>query len=124
MHQPASRACGGPDQATPAAVPTCWGAARRAGTDASDTGGLHTPLAPPNDFTVIADHPPTPQDVAHLGTYQTDKEGGDVLYQFRVGDFALTPRYDVDSAGPAPRRCFSICAIAFGLRPSAVPMAR
>lgn len=65
--------------------------------DPSDRGGLHTPLAPPNDFTVIADHPPTPQDVAHLGTHLPDKEGGDVLYQFRVGSFALTHH---DTSGP------------------------
>lgn len=65
--------------------------------DRSDRGGLHTPLAPPNDFTVIANHPPTAQDVAHLGTHAADKEGGDLLYQFRVGSFALTHH---DTSGP------------------------
>lgn len=65
--------------------------------DPSDRGGLHTPLAPPSDFTVIANHPPTPQDIAHLVGHQVDRENGDVLYQFRVGDFALTHH---DTSGP------------------------
>ena len=65
--------------------------------DRSDRGGLHTPLAPPNDFTVIADHPPAPQDTAHLVKHLGDKENGDVLYQFRVGAFALTHH---DTSGP------------------------
>ena len=65
--------------------------------DRADRGGLHTPLAPPSDFSVIANHPPTAQSVAHLGSHQVDKENGDVLYQFRVGDFALTHH---DTSGP------------------------
>jgi len=65
--------------------------------DRADRGGLHTPLAPPSDFSVIANHPPTAQSLAHLGSHQVDKENGDVLYQFRVGDFALTHH---DTSGP------------------------
>ncbi len=65
--------------------------------DRSDRGGLHTPIAPPSDFSVIANHPPAPQDVAHLGSHLTDRENGDVLYQFRVGSFALTHH---DTSGP------------------------
>ena len=65
--------------------------------DPSDTGGVHQPLVPPNDFSVIADHPPTPESVVHLGTHQSDKENGDVLYQFRIGDFTLAMH---DTSGP------------------------
>lgn len=65
--------------------------------DPSDSGGLHQPLTPPNDFSVIAKYPPTPQDVAFLGSHQTDKEGGDVLYQFQIGAFTLTVH---DTSGP------------------------
>ena len=59
--------------------------------------GVRAPIAPPSDFTVIADHPPAPEDVVHLGSHQTDKENGDLLYQFRVGDFALAWH---DTSGP------------------------
>jgi hypothetical protein len=65
--------------------------------DRSDTGGLHQPIAPPSDFSVIAEHPPSPEDVAHLAGHLGDKEGGDVVYQFRVGEFALTHH---DTSGP------------------------
>ena len=65
--------------------------------DPSDRGGLHQPLLPPNDFSVIADHPPTPQDVAFLGVHQTDKENGCLLYQLTVGKFTLTMH---DTSGP------------------------
>lgn len=59
--------------------------------------GLRAPIAPPSDFSVIADHPPAPEDVVHLGSHQTDRENGDLLYQFRVGDFALAWH---DTSGP------------------------
>ncbi|MEO6205723.1 MAG: MBL fold metallo-hydrolase [Mycobacteriales bacterium] len=65
--------------------------------DPSDTGGLHQPLVPPNDFSVIANHPPTPRDVAFLGTHQTDKENGDLLYHLRIGNFTLAMH---DTSGP------------------------
>ncbi len=59
--------------------------------------GLRAPIAPPSDFSVIAEHPPAPEDVVHLGSHQLDKESGDLLYQFRVGDFALAWH---DTSGP------------------------
>ncbi len=65
--------------------------------DPSDPGGLHQPLLPPNDFSVIANHPPTPEDVAFLGAHQIDKENGCVLYQFTVGNFTLAMH---DTSGP------------------------
>ena len=65
--------------------------------DPSDPGGLHQPIVPPNDFSVIADHPPAPADVAHVAAHQMDEEGGSVVYQFRVKDFALTFH---DTSGP------------------------
>jgi hypothetical protein len=65
--------------------------------DPSDAGGVHQPLLPPNDFSVIADHPPTPEDVAFLGVHQTDKENGCLLYQFTVGKFTLAMH---DTSGP------------------------
>lgn len=65
--------------------------------DPSDRGGLHQPIAPPNDFSVIANHPPTPEDVAFLGAHQVDKENGDVLYQFQIGAFTLAMH---DTSGP------------------------
>jgi hypothetical protein len=65
--------------------------------DPSDTGGLHQPLVPPNDFSVIADHPPTPVDVIHLAKHQVDAENGCLLYQFTVGRFRLAWH---DTSGP------------------------
>jgi hypothetical protein len=65
--------------------------------DPSDPGGLHQPLVPPNDFSVIADHPPTPVDVAHLAKHQVDAENGCLLYQITVGRFRLAWH---DTSGP------------------------
>ncbi len=65
--------------------------------DPSDVGGLHQPLVPPNDFSVIADHPPAPEDVVHLAAHQADAENGCLLYQFRVGRFSLAWH---DTSGP------------------------
>lgn len=65
--------------------------------DPSDRGGLHQPLVPPNDFSVIADHPPMPEDVVHLGAHQVDAENGCLVYQFSVGRFRLTWH---DTSGP------------------------
>ena len=65
--------------------------------DPSDTGGVHQPLVPPNDFSVIANHPPTPESIVHLVSHQNDKENGDLLYQFRIGDFTLAMH---DTSGP------------------------
>jgi hypothetical protein len=65
--------------------------------DPSDTGGLHQPLVPPNDFSVIADHPPTPVDVVHLASHQMDAENGCLLYQFTIGRFRLAWH---DTSGP------------------------
>ncbi len=59
--------------------------------------GLRAPIAPASDFSVVADHPPAPEDIVYLGSHQTDKENGDLLYQFRVGDFALAWH---DTSGP------------------------
>lgn len=36
------------------------------------------------------EHPPTPDDFMHLLRHLPDARGGNVLYQFRVGNFALT----------------------------------
>jgi L-ascorbate metabolism protein UlaG (beta-lactamase superfamily) len=36
-----------------------------------------------------AEHPPTPEDMDHLLTHLPDARGGNVLYQFRVGDFSF-----------------------------------
>lgn len=65
--------------------------------DPSDKGGLHQPLLPPNDFSVIANHPPAPADVAHLAKHQVDAENGCLLYQFTIGRFRLTWH---DTSGP------------------------
>jgi hypothetical protein len=65
--------------------------------DPSDPGGLHQPILPPNDFSVIADHPPTPVDVVHLAKHQNDAENGCLVYQFAVGAFRLTWH---DTSGP------------------------
>lgn len=65
--------------------------------DPSDRGGLHQPIVPPNDFSVIADHPPAPADVVHLAEHQVDAENGCLLYQFVVGNFRLTWH---DTSGP------------------------
>lgn len=36
-----------------------------------------------------AEHPPTPEDFEHLITHLPDARGGNVLYQFRAGDFSF-----------------------------------
>jgi hypothetical protein len=36
------------------------------------------------------DHPPTPEDFEHLMRHLPDARGGNILYQFRIGRFALT----------------------------------
>ena len=59
--------------------------------------GVRAPIAPPSDLSVIADKPPAPEDVSHLGSHLGDRENGDLLYQFRVGRFALTWH---DTSGP------------------------
>lgn len=62
--------------------------------DASDP---HTPATPPPDANASVFHLPAPQDTAHLASHLGDGENGTLLYQFRVGDFALTWH---DSSGP------------------------
>jgi L-ascorbate metabolism protein UlaG (beta-lactamase superfamily) len=52
--------------------------------DGSDSGGYHVPvLSSPS--TTSLEHPPTPQDVAHLAQHAPDAEGGSVLYRFKPG---------------------------------------
>jgi hypothetical protein len=36
-----------------------------------------------------ANHPPTPADMQHLFNHLPDARGGNILYQFRIGDFAF-----------------------------------
>ena len=66
-----------------------------------DAEDPHTPTAPPPDADAVAFHLPAPQDTIHLLSHLADAEGGTVLYQFRVGDFALTWH---DSSGPLKER--------------------
>lgn len=36
-----------------------------------------------------AEHPPSPEDFAHLVNHLPDPRGGNILYQFRVGELAI-----------------------------------
>lgn len=58
--------------------------------------GLHVPVLPLPSTTQL-EHPPTPQDLAHIVGALPDAEAGTVLYRFEVGDFSMVWN---DSAGP------------------------
>jgi hypothetical protein len=88
--------------------------------DPSDPGGLHQPLVPPNDFSVIADHPPTPVDVAHLAKHQMDAENGCLLYQITVGRFRLVWH---DTSGPNKEDAPEVYTALRRLPPSSVEVA-
>ena len=54
----------------------------------SDGGRLPCPpIWNPGD---TAEHPPTPEDFAHLVSHLPDPRGGNILYQFRIGELAIT----------------------------------
>jgi L-ascorbate metabolism protein UlaG (beta-lactamase superfamily) len=61
-----------------------------------DAGGYHVPVTP-LPSTTVAEHPPTPEDVAHLVEHSEDDEGGSVVYRFRVGGLSFVWN---DTAGP------------------------
>jgi hypothetical protein len=67
-----------------------------AGKSPDGRDGYHVPVTPPPSTTQL-EHPPTPEDMAHLVNHAPDSEAGTVLYRFRVGDFSLLWN---DSAGP------------------------
>lgn len=69
--------------------------------DPNDTGGPHGPAAPPPDANAVIFHLPAPQDTVHLASHLADAEAGTLLYQFRIGAFALTWH---DSSGPLKER--------------------
>ena len=52
--------------------------------------GGRLPCPPLWNALDTAEHPPTPQDMQHLLRHLPDARGGNVLYQFRLGRFALT----------------------------------
>ena len=52
--------------------------------------GNRLPCPPLWNAFDTAQHPPTPEDMEHLLRHLPDARGGNVLYQFRVGRFALT----------------------------------
>jgi hypothetical protein len=90
--------------------------------DLDDPNGPRPPLAPPPDPRTMAQHPPRPEDIRHLLEHGGHDEGGCVLYQFRVGDFALTWNDTVgplpeegpeviDALGALPRTDVHLCAI-------------
>jgi hypothetical protein len=62
----------------------------------ADHTGYHLPVLPAPSTTVL-EHPPTPQDLAHLVEHAPDAEAGTVLYRFAAGDLSLVWH---DSAGP------------------------
>jgi hypothetical protein len=88
--------------------------------DPNDKGGLHQPLVPPNDFSVIADHPPSPVDVVHLAEHQVDAENGCLLYQFTVGRFRLAWH---DTSGPNKETAPEVYPALRRLPPSSVEVA-
>jgi hypothetical protein len=84
--------------------------------------GGRLPCPPPWDPTPTAEHPPTFEDFQHLFSHLGDARGGNILYQFRIGKFALAwhdttgklkedaPKGHRDPEDPAPDRC----ALRFG----------
>jgi hypothetical protein len=52
--------------------------------------GGRLPCVPVWPASDTLDHPPTPDDFMHLVRHLPDARGGNVLYQFRIGDFAIT----------------------------------
>ena len=51
--------------------------------------GGRLPCPPLWNALDTAEHPPTPEDMEHLLDHLPDARGGNVLYQFRVGDFSF-----------------------------------
>ena len=62
-----------------------------------DSNDPHTPVVPPPDLGIIAEHLPSPDDTAMLISHLGDEEGGTLLYRFDVGGFSLAWH---DSSGP------------------------
>lgn len=59
--------------------------------------GEPDPLILPPDLSRTLQHPPSPEDFFHLCSHLGDPEGGNLLYQFQIGDFVLTWH---DTTGP------------------------
>ncbi len=53
------------------------------------TDGQRLPCPPLWNPNATAEHPPTAEDMEHLFNHLPDARGGNVLYQFRVGDFSF-----------------------------------
>jgi hypothetical protein len=51
--------------------------------------GDRLPCPPLWNALDTAEHPPTPEDMQHLFMHLGDARGSNILYQFRIGDFAL-----------------------------------
>lgn len=51
--------------------------------------GGRLPCIPVWNARDTAEHPPAPADMGHLLRHLPDARGGNVLYQFRIGDFVL-----------------------------------
>jgi hypothetical protein len=51
--------------------------------------GGRPPCPPPWDPVPTAENPPSPEDMEHFFSHLGDSRGGNILYQFRVGNFAL-----------------------------------
>jgi hypothetical protein len=62
----------------------------------NDPTGYHLPVTPAPSTTQL-EHPPTPQDMAHIVEHAPDAEAGTDLWRFEVGDLSLVWN---DSAGP------------------------
>jgi hypothetical protein len=52
--------------------------------------GGRLPCIPVWPVKDTVDHPPTPEDMQNLLEHLPDARGGNVLYQFRIGEFSLT----------------------------------
>lgn len=76
-------------------------------------GGYHVPVTPLPSTTSL-EHPPTPQDMAHLVEHAPDAEAGSVMYRFRVGDLSLVWH---DSSGPLVDRAPEAIGALKRLRP-------
>jgi hypothetical protein len=51
--------------------------------------GGRLPCPPLWNALDTANHPPTPEDFQHLLSHLPDARGGNILYQFRIGDFSF-----------------------------------
>lgn len=79
--------------------------------------GEPDPLILPPDLNRTLQHRPSPEDFVHLCSHLGDPEGGNLLYQFQIGDFVLTWH---DTTGPLRSDAPGVLTALRALRASSV----